>query len=397
MKEYGVPVAAGKPVFSPEEAATATKSFGGKAVVKSQVLAGGRGMGHLSSGLQGGVHLVSSPEDAKDKASQMLGHTLVTKQTGAGGRPVDALYVVEQVQVGKEMYLSMLMDRATAGPVIIASAEGGMSIEELAVEKPEAVLTLPVRLDHDAAIDGKRMMVADVDKVREHLQIEEGSEAAEQFTDCIQGLAQLFWEKDVTLLEVNPLARLEPKGDIVCLDAKINFDDNAEFRQKKVFDMRDNAQIDGREVEAGEWDLNYIGLDGSIGCLVNGAGLAMATMDIVSLYGGSPANFLDVGGSATVEQVQNAMRIVRKDEHVKSILVNIFGGIMRCDVIAEGVIADMRSVPEGKPIPPVVMRLKGTNVEEARKIVAECGLPLRIEDDFDVAAQQAVAEAKKSA
>jgi len=345
-------------------------------VVKSQVLAGGRGRGKFKGGLQGGVHVCKTSE-AVALARQMLGGTLVTKQTGAEGKPVDTLFLAEKMTFAREKYFAIVLDRKAGGPVVIACSEGGMSIEDLAESHPDKVVRVPVDIRTG-------MTRAEAERVVDALDCRGDREDA---VALVSNLYRMFSEKDCTLVEVNPLAETS-EGVLVAADAKIGFDDNAAFRQKDLFALRDEAQEDPREVAAARHDLNYIGLDGEIGCMVNGAGLAMATMDIIKLRGGTPANFLDVGGAATEGQVVEAFKILTADPRVKAILVNIFGGIMKCDVIAEGIVAAAREV--GVPVP-LVVRLEGTNVDAGKRILRESGMAITTADDLDDAADKAVA------
>ncbi|KAL3898248.1 MAG: hypothetical protein SGCHY_002871 [Lobulomycetales sp.] len=377
----GIPVPRGALATSALQAKELVAKLGlTQPVIKAQVLAGGRGKGSFSapSGLVGGVHVLDSPDGVESLVDRMIGHQLVTKQTGAEGRPCNSVYIVERKQIARELYLAVLMDRSVNGPVLVASRHGGMDIEAVAKTNPEDILKLPVDISKGLGIDEA---VAFARKL--------GFEKESEATECGQvfvKLYNLFVSKDATMVEINPLAQLED-GSIMCMDAKFGFDDNAEWRQPEIFSLRDTTQEDKREVEAHKWDLNYIGLDGEIGCLVNGAGLAMATMDIIKLHGGSPANFLDVGGSATPEQVTQAFKIISADPRVKTILVNIFGGIMRCDVIAEGIIKAVKEL--GMTIP-LVVRLQGTNVDEAKALIANSGLEIIGIDDLDAAAKKAV-------
>jgi len=379
MSDSGVNVPFGIPAHTVEEAVQAASEIGDEEVViKSQILAGGRGLGSFITGnqLQGGVHIIPTSEVEKF-ASEMIGGTLVTKQSGPAGKPVNTVLLAKKMQLEREFYFAIMMDRASQGPMIIACAEGGTSIEDLAESNPEKIIKVPVNLEEGITDE-------QVQTVVEGLTVSGDKEAA---GEQIKALYQLFVDKDCTMVEVNPLAE-DVDGNLIAADAKIGFDDNAAFRQKDIFDQRDESQEDPREVAAGEWDLNYIGLDGAIGCMVNGAGLAMATMDIVSMHGGTPANFLDVGGSATTEQIEAAFKIITADPSVKCILVNIFGGIMRCDVIAEGIVSASASLDLQIP---VVVRLEGTNVEKGKQILKDSGLALISADDLDDAAQKAVA------
>jgi len=360
------------------EAVAAAASFGDdEVVIKSQILAGGRGLGTFTNGLQGGVHIIKSSE-VEDYAGKMLGGTLVTKQSGEAGKPVNQVLLAKKMDLVNEMYFAILLDRASGGPVIIACSEGGTSIEDLAEESPEKIVKVPVD-----PVEG--LTDAQAAQVVEGLMVTGDKEAAKE---QIHALFRLFEEADCTMVEVNPLAE-DSAGLLIAADAKIGFDDNAEFRQKAIFEKRDFTQEDPREVAAGKWDLNYIGLDGNIGCMVNGAGLAMATMDIIELNGGSPANFLDVGGSATEQQVIEAFKIITSDPSVKCLLVNIFGGIMKCDVIAAGIVNACKELTLEIPL---VVRLEGTNVEQGNAIIAASGLNIISAANLDEAAAKAVAE-----
>jgi len=377
MAEKGVNVPMGIAVHSVEEAVAAAATIGDEQVViKSQILAGGRGLGTFANGFQGGVHVINSSQVA-EYAEKMLGGTLITKQSGPAGKPVNTLLLAKKMNLVSEKYFAIMLDRSTMGPLIIACSEGGTSIEDLAESHPEKIIKVPIDItvgitDAQAAqvVDG---LAVTGDKAA----------AAEQ----IKALYKLFAERDCTMVEVNPLAE-DDKGNLIAADAKIGFDDNAFFRQEDVFKQRDHSQEDPREVAADKWDLNYVGLDGNIGCMVNGAGLAMATMDIIAAYGGSPANFLDVGGSAKVDQITAAFKIISEDKKVKAILVNIFGGIMKCDVIAEGVVQATKEV--GLKIP-LIVRLEGTNVAEGKEIIKKSGLNIISADDLDDAAKKACA------
>jgi succinyl-CoA synthetase beta subunit len=375
LKEFGVPVPRGVPAFTVDEAVKAANDLGGPVwVVKSQIHAGGRGKG-------GGVKVVKSVDAVKSEATRMLGMTLVTHQTGPQGRVVRRLYVEEGSPIAKEFYLSLLVDRDTSRIAFIASTEGGMDIEEVAHNTPEKILTIHV--DPAAGVQpfhGRRIARA----------LGVTGETAKQVGALVEKLYKAFVAKDMSLLEINPLV-ITDKGNVVCLDAKINFDDNALYRHKDIQELHDPFEQDPAELEAAKYDLNFIKLDGSIGCLVNGAGLAMATMDIIKLYGSSPANFLDVGGGANKEKVTAAFKILLKDPEVKGILVNIFGGIMRCDIIAEGIIAAAKEVSLSVPL---VARLSGTNADLGKKILAESGLNLIPADDLADAADKIVKSIK---
>jgi len=384
--DAGVAVPMGTVAQSVEDfdQALATLPSGNAIVVKAQIHAGGRGKGTFKDGFQGGVHVVSSPEDAKAKAEAMLGNVLVTKQTGEAGKEVSTVYFNDATDIDQEYYLAILMDRATSKPVIIASTEGGMDIEEVAENTPEKILKVLI----DPAL-GIRPYQA--------RQVAFGLELkGDSFKQCVKLVTKLyafFWEKDCSQVEVNPLVTT-PTGDVLALDAKVNFDSNALYRHPDVVELRDLSEEDPKEVEASKFDLNYIALDGSVACMVNGAGLAMATMDIIKHYGGSPANFLDVGGGATEEQVENAFRILVADDAVKAILVNIFGGIMKCDVIATGIVNAARNLELNVPL---VVRLEGTNVEEGKKILADSGLALEPADSLAEAAEKVVQLAAQAA
>ena len=382
LRGFGAPVPKGVAVFSVGEAKEAAEALGGPVwVVKSQIHAGGRGKGRFKeaeAGEKGGVRLARSVDEVVADVEKMLGRTLVTHQTGPAGRAVQRLYIEEGSDIDRELYFSILVDRATSRIAFIASQAGGMNIEEVAAETPEKIVT--VHVDPAAGY-------------QPHVgrQIAYGlGLSGEQVGACDRLVATLykaFVEKDMSLLEVNPLV-VTKAGQLVCLDAKINFDDNALFRHADVAALRDPGEEDPKEVEAQAHDLSYVALDGTIGCMVNGAGLAMATMDIIKLYGEEPANFLDVGGGASKEKVTAAFKIITADPAVKGILVNIFGGIMRCDVIAEGVVAAVREV--GLKVP-LVVRLEGTNVKEGKQILRDSGLNVIPADDLDDAAQKIVA------
>lgn len=383
MAKYGINVPEGIPAFTVDDvknAAAKLKDEKGEVVLKSQILAGGRGLGKFTNGLQGGVHICTA-DKAVDLAKQMLGGTLVTKQTGPAGKPVNTLYVAKKMKLAREMYFAILLDRKSAGPVMIGCSEGGTSIEDLAEKYPDKIIKIPVDI-RTGITDAQALEMAKGLKVTGDI-----NAAANQ----IKALYNLFVKSDCTMVEVNPLAE-DIDGNLISADAKMGFDDNAAYRQKEIFAMKDDSQIDSREVAAAKYDLNYIGLDGNIGCMVNGAGLAMATMDIIKLYGGAPANFLDVGGNASEEQVREAFKILTSDKQVKAIMVNIFGGIMKCDVMASGIVNAAREV--GLPVP-LVVRLEGTNVAKGKEILKNSGLPILPADDLDDAAQKAVAALSK--
>jgi succinyl-CoA synthetase beta subunit len=387
LKEFGVPVSNGRAVFKVEEAEAAAKELGGPLwVVKSQIHAGGRGKGKFKepeAGEKGGVRLAKSIEEVVANVGQMLGKTLVTIQTGPAGKQVNRLYIEDGSDIAKEFYLSMLVDRVTSRVSFVVSTEGGMNIEDVAHDTPEKIITFSVdpatgvMPHHGRRVAQALGLTGDLAKQAESL-------AAKLYT--------AFVSKDMSMLEINPLI-VTTDGKLKALDAKISFDSNALYRHPDVLALRDETEEDAKEIEASKYDLNYITLDGTIGCMVNGAGLAMATMDIIKLYGESPANFLDVGGGASKEKVTAAFKIITADPNVQGILINIFGGIMRCDVIAEGVIAAVKEV--GLTVP-LVVRLEGTNVELGKKIIAESGLNVIPADDLDDAAQKIVKAVKEA-
>jgi succinyl-CoA synthetase beta subunit len=378
LREFGIPVPKGAPAFSVEEAVKAAEQLGGPIwVVKAQIHAGGRGKA-------GGVKVVKSVDDVKKEATRLLGSTLVTHQTGPQGKQVNRLYIEEGSAIERELYLSMLVDRSTAGIAIVVSTEGGMDIEKVAHDTPDKIVTISI----DPVTNICPHHVRRVSKA-----FGLNADLQKQMSPLLTYLHKAFVEKDMSLLEVNPLV-VTKDGKLICLDAKVGFDDNALFRHPDVLTLRDVTEEDAKEIEASKYDLNYVALDGSIGCMVNGAGLAMATMDIIKLYGMAPANFLDVGGSASKEKVAAAFKIITADPKVKGILINIFGGIMKCDVIAEGVVAAVKEV--GLQVP-LVVRLEGTNAELGKKIIAGSGLNVLPADDLDDAAQKIVAAVKKAA
>ncbi len=371
LAKFGVPVPRGLPAFSVAEATEAAKKLGGPVwVVKAQIHAGGRGKA-------GGVKVVKSVEDVEKESKRILGSTLVTHQTGPKGKVVNRLYIEEGSAIDKELYLSMLVDRETARVAIVASTEGGMDIEQVAHDTPDKIVTITV--DPVANICPHH-----VRRLSKALGLT--GDLAKQMSPLITDLYRAFTTTDMSLLEINPLV-VTKDDKLICLDAKVGFDDNALFRHADIAALRDETEEDEKEIEAGKYDLNYVALDGEIGCMVNGAGLAMATMDIIKLYGLAPANFLDVGGSATTEKVTAAFKIITSDPNVKGILVNIFGGIMKCDVIAEGVVAAVKDV--GLRVP-LVVRLEGTNVEKGKEIIATSNLNVTSADDLDDAAQKIV-------
>jgi len=385
LHEYGAPIANGVAVYSAEQALEWTPKLPNKPyVVKSQIHAGGRGKGkfkELGDEAQGGVRLAQTVEEVVEHARSMLGHTLVTKQTGAQGKIVNRLYIEEAAEIDRELYLSLLVDRGSGRVAFVVSTEGGMDIETVAAETPEKIFTLPIDPVKGVCED-------DTNALADALKLE--GQARADGLKLFPLLYQAFSEKDMSLLEVNPLVVLK-SGALRLLDAKVSFDNNALFRHGDIVTLRDMSEEDSKEIEASKHDLAYVALEGTIGCMVNGAGLAMATMDIIKLYGAEPANFLDVGGGATKEKVSAAFKIITADPNVKAILINIFGGIMRCDVIAEGVVAAVKQV--GLKVP-LVVRLEGTNVEKGKEILAQSGLDVIAADDLDDAAQKAVASVK---
>jgi succinyl-CoA synthetase beta subunit len=387
LQKFGVAVPKGGVAYTPQEAEKVARGLPGPVyVVKSQIHAGGRGAGRFQDNPKGkgGVRVVKSPEDVAKNAGEMLGHVLVTKQTGGKGREVKRVYVEEGCDIKRELYLGMLVDRKTARVTVMASTEGGMEIEEVAAAHPEKILKTAIdpvtgmqgfharKLAYGLGLEGKQIAAA---------------------TKFMLGMYQAFVSLDASVVEINPLV-VTGSGEVLALDAKMNFDDNALFRHKEVEEMRDEAEEDPTELEATKHALNYVKLDGNIGCMVNGAGLAMATMDIIKLYGGDPANFLDVGGGATKERVTTAFKLILSDPNVEGILVNIFGGIMRCDVIAEGIVAAAREVALHVPL---VVRLEGTNVRLGKKILSESGLPILSADNLADAAEKVVKAVKEAA
>ncbi|MGO4564556.1 ADP-forming succinate--CoA ligase subunit beta [Rhizobium sp. 2YAF20] len=385
LKGFGAPVADGVAIFSADEAAAAAKQLPGPLyVVKSQIHAGGRGKGkfkELGPEAKGGVRLAKSIDEVVSNVKEMLGNTLVTKQTGPAGKQVNRLYIEDGADIDRELYLSILVDRAVGQVSFVVSTEGGMDIETVAHDTPEKIISV--------AIDPTTGVTAgDVAKISDALKLE--GAARTDGASLFPILYKAFVEKDMALLEVNPLIVMT-NGRLRVLDAKMSFDGNALFRHEDVVALRDTSEEDEKEIAASKYDLAYVALDGNIGCMVNGAGLAMATMDIIKLYGAEPANFLDVGGGATKEKVTAAFKIITADPAVKGILVNIFGGIMKCDVIAEGVIAAVKEV--GLQVP-LVVRLEGTNVELGKKIINESGLNVISADDLDDAAQKIVSAVK---
>ncbi|HEV8503180.1 MAG TPA: ADP-forming succinate--CoA ligase subunit beta [Casimicrobiaceae bacterium] len=378
FRRYGMAVPRGVPAFSVDESVAAAKSLGGAVwVVKAQIHAGGRGKG-------GGVKVAKSIDDVKARAGEILGMQLVTHQTGPGGQKVRRLLIEEGADIRKELYVGMVVDRASQRVVLMASSEGGMDIEEVAAKTPEKIRR--VTIDPRAGLTD-----AQADGVAREIGVPDAS--VPQARTILQGLYRAFDETDASLAEINPLV-ITGDGKVIALDAKLNFDDNALFRHPDIVEMRDLDEEDPNEIAASKFDLSYISLDGDIGCLVNGAGLAMATMDVIKLYGGEPANFLDVGGGATAEKVTEAFKIMLRNPQLKAILVNIFGGIMKCDTIAEGVIAASKAV--GLKVP-LVVRMKGTNEELGRKILADSGLPIISATNMADAAEKVVAATKGGA
>lgn len=372
FNEYGIPTAKGVPAFTPEEAVEAAKTLPeGVYVVKAQIHSGGRGKA-------GGVKIAKSLDEVKSYASQLLGMKLVTKQTGPEGKLVQRLFITEGVQIEKEYYVSFAVDGMSAKVVMMASAEGGTEIEEVAAKTPEKIIKQYI--DPTVGIRGYQARYT-ADKLGLT------GDEVKQFMKVASGMYNLFMAKDCSLVEINPLAKLKD-GRLVAIDAKVNFDDNALFRHPELQELRDFSEEDPRETEASKYDLNYISLKGNIGCMVNGAGLAMATMDIIKYYGGEPANFLDVGGGATAEKVAGAFNILLSDKEVKGIMVNIFGGIMKCDVIAEGIVEASRKVGVSVPL---VVRLEGTNAERGKEILATSGLNITPADSMADAAQKVIA------
>ncbi|ESY01730.1 malate--CoA ligase subunit beta [Mesorhizobium sp. LNJC399B00] len=385
LKSFGAPVAEGVPVFKASEAEAAAQALPGPLyVVKSQIHAGGRGKGkfkELSPDAKGGVRLAKSVAEVVANANEMLGHTLVTKQTGPAGKQVNRLYIEDGADIERELYLSILVDRSVGRIAFVVSTEGGMDIEGVAHDTPDKIITRAI--DPLAGVT-----TIDVDILVEALGL--NGDAAKDAGTLFPILYKAFVEKDMSLLEVNPLIVMK-NGRLRVLDAKVSFDNNALFRHPELMELRDTTEEDEKEIEASKYDLAYVALDGNIGCMVNGAGLAMATMDIIKLYGAEPANFLDVGGGASKEKVTAAFKIITKDPAVKGILINIFGGIMKCDIIAEGVLAAVKEV--GLEVP-LVVRLEGTNAELGKKIINDSGLNVVSADDLDDAAKKIVAAVK---
>ena len=387
MRRYGIAVPDGGVAWTPDEAAKQAGKMGGPVwVVKSQIHAGGRGAGRFRNDPdgKGGVRVVKSVEEVRENADAMLGQVLVTKQTGPDGKEVKRLYIEDGCDIARELYLSVLLDRATSRVTVMASTEGGMDIEQVAEETPEKIIR--VAIDPATGIQGHHCRTVAFGLGLQGNQVRSA-------TRFLTAMYRAFTELDASLVEINPLV-VTGAGDVIALDAKMNFDDNALYRHPDIAELRDEDEEDPAELEAARHDLNYVKLDGTIGCMVNGAGLAMGTMDIIKLYGAEPANFLDVGGGATRERVTTAFKIILSDPNVEGILVNIFGGIMRCDVIAEGVVAAAREVSLHVPL---VVRLAGTNVDLGKKILADSGLPITSADDLADAAEKVVKAVKEAA
>uniref|UniRef100_A0A4W3HNF7 Succinate--CoA ligase [ADP-forming] subunit beta, mitochondrial n=1 Tax=Callorhinchus milii TaxID=7868 RepID=A0A4W3HNF7_CALMI len=389
LKDAGIFIPKGQVASSADEAFSVAKTIGSNdLVVKAQVLAGGRGKGEFESGLKGGVKIVYSPEEVQEIASQMIGKKLFTKQTGKKGRMCNQVFICERRYPRREYYFAITMDRSHQGPVLIGSSQGGVNIEDVAADNPDAIIKEPVDI-----MEGIKKEQA----IKVAQKMDFPAVLIEDAANVVMRLYEIFMKYDATLIEINPMVEdsagvgkvtfnILNRG-LMCMDAKITFDSNAAFRQKKVFDLQDWSQEDERDREAARADLNYIGLDGNIGCLVNGAGLAMATMDIIKLHGGTPANFLDVGGGATAQQVTEAFKLITSDNKVQAILVNIFGGIMRCDIIAKGIIAAVSDLHLKIPI---VVRLQGTRVDDAKALIASSSLKILACDDLGDAARMVV-------
>ena len=377
--DAGVTVPQGTVAQSADQIDQALTSFSADqaVVVKAQIHAGGRGKGTFTNGFKGGVHVVSNPSEAKEKAVAMLGNVLVTKQTGEDGKEVGTIYFTEASDIDKEFYLAILMDRATSKPVIIASTEGGVDIEEVAEKTPEKITKVLI----DPALGIRSYQARQI-----AFSLELSGDSFKQCVKLVTKLYDFFWSKDCSQVEVNPLV-LTPAGDVVALDAKVNFDSNALFRHPDVVELRDFTEEDPKEVEASKFDLNYIALDGNVACMVNGAGLAMATMDIIKYYGGSPANFLDVGGTADAARVETAFRLILQDPKVKAILVNIFGGIVRCDRVAQGIVDAYKNMGDAIKVP-IIVRLQGTNADLAKELIDSSGLNVLAATAFQEAADK---------
>ncbi len=385
FEKFGVATSRGFVAATPDDALAAARELGtSKIVVKAQIHAGGRGKGTFTNGFKGGVHMCATPEEARDIAAKMLGQTLVTHQTGPEGKVVSKVLVAEAVDIARELYFAIVLDRASSAPIVIASTEGGMDIEHVAEKTPERIFSEAIHPTLGLQSFQTRKLAAKLGLTGKLM-----AQAGKLFT----AMFKLFVARDCSQIEVNPLV-VTPDGLLLALDAKFNFDDNALFRQPEIVALRDKTEEDPREVAASEFNLNYIGLDGNIACLVNGAGLAMATMDIIQHSGGRPANFLDVGGGATKEQVTSAFQIILSDPNVRGILVNIFGGIMDCNVIATGIVAAAKETHLSIPL---VVRLEGNNVEAGKKTLAESGLAVINGSDIADAAEKIVAAVKKAA
>jgi succinyl-CoA synthetase beta subunit len=382
LKKAGILVPAFKVAQTADEAFQIAKGFADATgtkdvVVKAQVLAGGRGKGHFNTGLKGGVKVVFDSDQAKDIASKMINSKLITKQTGEAGVMCHRVMIAERLYTRREYYFAIVLDRSTAGPIILASPHGGMNIEDVARDSPNDIISESI--DIIKGINPKQAT-----KVATFMGF--GGDQLTQAADMITKLYNLFIQYDCTMVEINPMAE-GSNGQVYCMDCKLNFDDNAEFRQKEIFNLKDWSEEDPRDMTAHKANINYIGLDGTIGCLVNGAGLAMSTMDIIQLFGGRPANFLDVGGGATAKQVTEAFRIITSDKHVRAILVNIFGGIMRCDIIAQGIIDAVATLNLSIPI---IVRLQGTQVDDAKALIAASQMRILACDNLEEAAKMAV-------
>merc|ERR1712172_150990 len=377
LQEYDVTVQKFRMASNADEAIQIPQDFPCKEyVIKAQVLAGGRGKGHFDNGFKGGVHLTTEADKVPELVNSVIGHRLITKQTPPEGIPVSKVMVAEAIDITRETYFCIAMDRDSNGPVIVASPDGGVDIEEVAEKTPDRIKKVPVDI-HTGVTDAMAIELAEFLGFK--------GELVPQCAEQIKNLYAMFLDVDCLQLEVNPLAET-PQGKVYTADAKLGFDDNASFRQKAIFDMEDTTELDPREVDAASHNLNYVQLDGNIGCLVNGAGLAMATMDIIKLYGGKPANFLDVGGNVQEDQVREAFRIITEDKGVKAILVNVFGGIVNCATIANGIVNACKSIELQIPL---IVRLEGTNVDNAKQIIADSGLSIVSATDLDDAAKKA--------
>lgn len=381
LKQYGVGTPRGQAATSSEEAFEVAQKLGtNRLVVKAQALTGGRGKGHFDTGFKSGVHMCGSAEEARELAQEMLQHKLITKQSGPRGKLVSAVYLVERVDAKHEAYLSILLDRKTKKPLIICSSQGGMNIEEVAEKNPDAIKKFYVTPSEGITDETCQA-------ISENLGF--SKEAQPEAADAVRKLYKIFTERDATQIEINPFSEVANNADhkVMCMDAKFGFDDNASFKQKEVWEWRDLSQEDPDEVVAKQYDLNFVKLQGNIGCLVNGAGLAMATMDVIKLYGGDPANFLDCGGGATPETIKKAFELILSNKKVDAIFVNIFGGIVRCDFVAEGLVNAAKELGVRVPI---IARLQGTKLEEGQQIIRDSGLKIYSFDELDPAAQKAV-------